>query len=251
MRRTITAAATLAAASATAEPTHIDLRALSRGAKFIGTSMGGVRFTLEDVQTGEVLTTGVATGSTGDTEALMDAPRNSPVAGEGASVWTATLDIDEPRLVRAVAYGPLAQPQSARRGTAEQWIVPGRDLTGGDGWVIEIPGLVVDTLAPAAHTVLDAEADAVEVTANVMMMCGCPIEPDGVWDAADFQVVARVSHNGELQRTVPLEPTDKPSHFAAEIAVDVPGDYGLTVVAHQPSNGNTGLDRTTFVLPRE
>jgi hypothetical protein len=251
MRQTliITAAAALAAAGATAEPTHIDLRAVSSGAKFIGTSMGGVRFTLEDVQTGEVLATGVATGSTGDTEALMHGQRNTPVASGAASVWTATLDIEEPRLVRAVAYGPLAQPQSARQVTAEQWIVPGRDLTGGDGWVVEMPGLVVDAMTPAAHTVLDKETETVEVAANVTMMCGCPIEPGGVWDAAEFNVAARVSHEGELLRTVPLEPMGEPSRFAADIAVDQPGVYGLTVVAHQPSNGNTGLDRTTVILP--
>mgnify|MGYP006301997389 FL=1 len=253
MRRSllITAISAVAATSAAAEATRIDLRAVSSGAKFIGTSMGGVRFTLEDVHTGEALATGVASGSTGDTHALMKAPRNTPVAGETASVWTATLDIERPHLVRAVAYGPLAQPQSARRVTAEQWIVPGRDLTGGDGWVLEMPGLVVDALAPAAHTVLAGSTEAVRVKANVTMMCGCPIEPGGVWDAADFDVVARISHDGQFEETVALSPAGKPSRFAADIPLDEPGVYGLTVVAHQPSNGNTGIDRTTIVLSGE
>jgi hypothetical protein len=83
------------------------------------------------------------------------------------------------------------------------------------------------------------------------LRASCPIEPGGVWDAAEFNVAARVSHDGELLRTVPLEPTGEPSRFAADIVVDQPGVYGLTVVAHQPSNGNTGLDRTTVILPSQ
>lgn len=242
-------AAALAASAVHAEPTDIALRAVSRGAKFIGTSMGGVRFTLEDARTGERLAEGVARGGTGDTEALMSAPRETPVAGDDASVWRATLDLERPRLVRAVAYGPLAQPQSAREVSAEQWIAPGRDLTGGDGWVLEMPGLVVDALAPAAHAVVGAAPAEIRVSANVAMMCGCPIEPGGVWDAAGFDVAARIARDGAVDRVVPLAPTGEPSRFAARIRLEAAGVHEVTVVAHQPANGNTGLDRTTVIVP--
>ena len=36
-----------------AEPTDITVRVLSKDAKFVGTSMGGVRITLRDAETGE------------------------------------------------------------------------------------------------------------------------------------------------------------------------------------------------------
>jgi hypothetical protein len=41
-----------------AEPTVITIRVISKDAKFIGTSMGGMRITLRDAHTGAVLATG-------------------------------------------------------------------------------------------------------------------------------------------------------------------------------------------------
>jgi hypothetical protein len=32
----------------------------------------------------------------------------------------------------------------------------------------------------------------IDVRANVMMMCGCPIEPGGLWDANAFEVAALI-----------------------------------------------------------
>ena len=42
----------------------------------IGSSMGGVLLTIKDVDTGELLATGIATGSTGDTKLLMKTPHS-------------------------------------------------------------------------------------------------------------------------------------------------------------------------------
>ncbi|MGI9294983.1 MAG: hypothetical protein ACR2PS_13455, partial [Pseudomonadales bacterium] len=44
---------------ARAEPTEISVHVLSRDAKFVGTSMGGARVVIENVQTGEVLAQGL------------------------------------------------------------------------------------------------------------------------------------------------------------------------------------------------
>jgi hypothetical protein len=37
------------------------------------------------------------------------------------------------------------------------------------------------------------------------------------------------------------------SQFATKVPVEAPGDYEVIVFAHDPRNGNTGLDRTTFI----
>ena len=58
-------------AAAHAEPTDIVVRVLSKDAKFIGTSMGGMRVTLRDAHTGEILATGLTQGGTGDTKRLI------------------------------------------------------------------------------------------------------------------------------------------------------------------------------------
>ena len=54
-------------AASLAEPTEIVVRVLGNDSKFIGTSMGGMRVTLRDAQTGEILATGLTQGATGDT----------------------------------------------------------------------------------------------------------------------------------------------------------------------------------------
>jgi hypothetical protein len=241
-----------AANPAAAEPTQITVRVLSKDAKFIGTSMGGMRIVLRDAQTGAILADGVTAGGTGDTKRLMhaDSGRRAQLSDATAAKFDATLDIDEPRLIEVDAYGPLGQPQSAHRVTATQWVVPGAHLTGGDGWVLELPGFVVDVLAPPAHVKLPAGTSKVDLRANVVMMCGCPIEPKGLWDADKLQVKALVKRDGKMIATVELPFAGATSQFATALRIDAPGTYEVVVYAHDAGNGNTGLDRTTFIVSK-
>jgi hypothetical protein len=237
-------------ATAFAEPTEITVRVLAKDSKFIGTSMGGMRVVLRDAQTGETLATGVTQGGTGDTALIMHENRGSRavLSDDQAAKFTTTLDLDEPRLVEAEAYGPLGQPQSATRVLATQWVVPSKNVTGGDAWVLELPGLVVDVLNPPAHIRIAPNTDSVDVRANVVMMCGCPIEPGGMWDADKLEVKAIVRRNGERISEIPLAFAGETSQFAAKVPAKEPGLYEVIVYAHDPRNGNTGLDRTTFIV---
>ncbi|MFN2202491.1 MAG: hypothetical protein ACK2UO_14915, partial [Caldilineaceae bacterium] len=172
-------------ALASAEPTEITVRVLGKDSKFVGSSMGGARVILRDSHTGEILAQGITEGSTGDTKRIMGPQENSRAirSSDGAAKFVANIDIDEPRLIEAEAYGPLAQPQAAHKVTSTQWVVPGKHVSGGDGWVLELPGYVVDVLDPPAHVKLPPETSKVDLRANVALMCGCPITPDGLWDA--------------------------------------------------------------------
>lgn len=244
-----TAVVALAAGSASAEPTDITVRVLSKDAKFIGTSMGGMRIILRDADTGEVLASGVTAGGTGDTDLLMhdNAGRRAQLSDASAAKFDATIDIDEPRKIQVEAYGPLAQPQAAHRVTSTQWVVPGAHLSGGDGWVLELPGFVVDVLSPPAHVKLKPGATSVDLRANVVMMCGCPISPKGLWDAGKLQVKAIVKRDGKVVETVDMPFAGEVSQFGTSLPIDQPGTYEIVVYAHDPGNGNTGLDRTTFI----
>src|SRR5690625_5785628 len=51
--------------------TPVTIRVLSHDAKFIGTSMGGVEIVIRDVGTGEILSSGITSGGTGDTDLLV------------------------------------------------------------------------------------------------------------------------------------------------------------------------------------
>lgn len=236
-------------APAEAEPTNITVRAISKGGKFIGTSMGGVDITIRDVQTGELLAHGVTRGSTGNTAKIMTTAhkRGASLSTPDAAAFTTTLDIEQPRLVEISAYGPLAQRQAAARVSVTHWLVPGQSLTG-DGLVLEIPGLVVDVLAPPAHVFFDKPPGKVDIHANVVLMCGCPITPGGLWDANDVRVAAMVKRNGQPIGTITLKYAGKASQFTGAVEAARPGAYEVVVYAHDRKNGNTGLDAATFVV---
>ncbi|HZJ12709.1 MAG TPA: hypothetical protein VFD26_08700 [Methyloceanibacter sp.] len=240
------------APTALAEPTDITVRVLGKDSKFVGSSMGGARVIVRDAGTGEILAQGVTEGSTGDTKRIMGPQENSRAirSSEGAAKFVATIDIDAPRLIEVEAYGPLAQPQAAHRVTATQWVVPGHHISGGDGWVLELPGYVVDVLVPPAHVKLPPETASVELRANVALMCGCPITPGGLWDADTLEVKALIKLNGEALPPVDLAFAGETSQFKGAVPVSGPGLYDVTVYAHNADNGNTGLDRTTFIVSK-
>lgn len=244
-----TCLAATAAPLVMAEPTDVTVRVMSKDAKFIGSSMGGVRITLSDARTGEVLASGPTRGGTGDTRKIMhtDGGRRARMADESAAAFETQLDLDEPRLIEAEAYGPLDYPESALRVSATQWVIPGGDLSAGDGWVLEMPGFVVDVVQPADHAQVTADGDSVSVVAQVMMMCGCPIEPGGLWDANQYDLTMTVTHEGETSEPIALDYAGRASHFAGQVPLSGSGAYRVTVRAYDPHNGNTGIGRTTFV----
>jgi hypothetical protein len=178
IRRTILFALALATPAA-AVPTDIVVRALSQGAKFIGTGMGGAEVVVSVPATGAVLARGQISGGTGDTQRIMaGSPRGTPLAGESAAAFKATVDLANPVLVAVQVRAPLNAGAQAITVTQQRWLIPGAPVQG-DGWVLEIPGLSVS-----------ASAEGRTVTALVRMQCGCPIEPGGLWDAARFSVIA-------------------------------------------------------------
>jgi hypothetical protein len=124
---------------AQAEPTDVEVRVLARGAKFIGGYTASALVTLTDAETGEVLAKGMTRGSTGDTQRILQgrAPLSTPDSG----VFKATLDLTDARRVTATVTGPMSQPQAATTVASSQWILPGRHVTAGDGWLLELPGL--------------------------------------------------------------------------------------------------------------
>jgi hypothetical protein len=238
-------------AAVLADETRVDVRVISKGAKFIGTSMGGAEITIKDADTGELLARGKTTGSTGDTAKIMQQPlkHHDPVSTEDAAVFSTTIDLHEPRRIQFSARGPLAQPQATATVSVTQWVVPGKHITGGDAMTLQMPGFVVDILNPPAHQKLSKSPKPIELKANVTMMCGCPIEPDGLWDANRFTVAAIIKRNGKKIDEVPMHYAGSASQFAAPFNVGDAGPYEITVYAYDPANGNTGVDKTTIVVP--
>jgi len=241
---------TICSETAVAIPTEVTVRVISKGGKFVGTSMGGASVIVKDLSTGEILARGITQGSTGNTELIMDKPRTpgDTISDETSAKFTATIDIDEPTHAEISAYGPLAQKQSANAVSITQWLIPGRHITAGDAIVLELPGFVVDILAPPAHVTLGGAPQIVKIRANVMMMCGCPLTPGGIWDSAKLEIKAVVKKDGKPAGAIDMKYAGEPSQFEAEYAVSEAGTYEVTVYAFDATNGNTGLDKTTFMM---
>ncbi len=237
------------AAGIGAEPTDISVQVLARDAKFVGTSMGGARVIIENIQTGEVLAQGLTAGDTGDTQRIMqrDRKRGDTLATEGSARFNATLDIDTPTKVRVTATGPQSELDSANSVSATQWVLPGKSMSAGNGWLLELPGLAVKLLTVPSSVRLQEGKAEIEIQANVQMMCGCPLTPKGMWDSEQFEIVAHIARQdseslkaGAVQQ-VELAYAGEPSLFTAKIPLQNAGDYSISVWAYQHKTGNSGL----------
>lgn len=238
----------LAVSHAVAVPTHVIVRVLAKNAMFVGDMAGGVRVSLRDAETGELLAEGIAKGGPGSQKRVMktEHKRGAPLATEQSASFSARLDIDEPRKILVTAFGPLSYPSSANSASATQWLIPGKHISAGDGWVLELPGFFVEIDSPVKNDRISG--GTVEFNVHITMMCGCPITAGGLWDAGDYEVAVRLSQNGSLVSETPLEYAGKSSQFKGAVRVENPGAYQAVVYAYDPSNGNTGVDKVRFVV---
>ena len=242
-----------ASGSAIAEPTDITVRVIARSAMFVGDLVEGAQVTVTDAESGEMLAQGVTAGEAGDATRIMDVARKrgTPLAVETDARFSATLELDEPRYVRVTAFGPLQRREGATTTSMTQWIVPGRHLTGGDGWVIELAGFFVRGDLAASSIGRAAAKAGVTVKAEVVPMCGCPVKPGFYWDAEKYEVAALVKRGDEQVGRYPLRYTGTASDFAGNVSLTKPGLYHFSVYAFDPASGNTGVDEVTLVVTDE
>jgi hypothetical protein len=230
-----------------AQETELMVRVQSKDAKFIGSSIGGAKILVKNAETGEVLASGMTTGSTGDTGLIMEQAhsRNQRLSDENTAGFLAKLDLEEPVFVTVEAYAPYTKKQARVMSSTQLWLIPGKHITG-DGLILEAPGFVIDILSPQTHERVSGN-NSIAIEANVVMMCGCPVTPGGIWDANQYEVSAVLSREGSKMSEIKLEAEEKPSTFSAETSLE-PGNYELLIYAYDPVSGNTGVDRTNFIV---
>ncbi|MGK7371279.1 MAG: hypothetical protein ACNS64_13800 [Candidatus Halalkalibacterium sp. M3_1C_030] len=231
-------------------PTEVTVRAQSKDAKFIGTSMGGAYITITEVKSGEVLADGMAEGSTGDTQKLVRDPkqRYEQLSTPGAAKFEATLSLSEPVFVTISAVAPYAKKQAQVETSTQMWLIPGKDITG-DGIILEIPGFVIDVLSPQTHQSLNSSE--IEIRANIVMMCGCPTSEGGLWDSSEYEIEAIIKKDGKTIDSVPLNFTGQTSTYSASYTASENGVYEITVYAYHAKTGNTGVDKTTAIVSEQ
>ena len=232
-------------------PTTVVVRAIAQDAKIIGSGVGGARITIRDARSGEVLASGVQEGGTGDTQAIMgDRPRAGGVFDtEGAAHFEATVALSEPTPVVIEAEGPLGTEHAIQRSTTSLLLVPGHHILG-DGVVLTLHGFTVELVDAPAEV---AGGETLTVAAKITMLCGCPTEPGGRWDADGYDLsLALVGEAGAVVSAALLY-SGETSHYQGEIAVPTglePGAFRLRIVAVQASRANAGMvEHPIRILP--
>lgn len=230
-----------------AQETTVMVRVQSKDAKFIGSSIGGAQIVVRNASTGEILAEGLTSGSTGSTDKIMKEPRQrgKQLSDDQTAGFLAHLNIQEPLFVTIEAIAPVNKKQASVKSTTQLWVIPGKNITG-DGVVLEVPGFVVDILSPQTHERIKANEE-VKIKANVVMMCGCPISPGGIWNANDYEVTAIITKDDKESKTLKLNAEEKPSTFSTTTSL-APGNYEIVVFSFDPLTGNTGLDKTNIII---
>lgn len=262
-------------------------RVQALGGKFLADDIGGARVTVYDAETGVFLAGGVTRGNSGTLvgpapseppdpptpDQIVAASKSVLTQAEGKAVWwlvadpkssafVAPLEVDGPRRVRVKVAGPVGGLQSAAEVETLLTLVPDGNAPPLPGYVIQLPGLLVQPTMPAIHTQV-APGARVDFAAKVTMMCGCQVAPGGYWPAGDFEVRAEVREITAqglgavtlCQMGLLVTPGAPPSTFGSEAKVaffNVPPTgsgtvfYQASICAWQKSTGNSGSATFNF-----
>lgn len=229
--------------TAFATETHVMVRAKAVDAKYIGSSVGGVKVVVEDAETGQILDSGWINGSTGSTKTIIKEPitRGQMMTDDKTAGFVAKVDISSPRLLRFKLVGPYGYRQSLQEASVTSWVIPGKDILG-DGITLNMPGFIVD----AWTRVL--EGGRVDVYTKASMLCGCPIYPDGPWDPKNYEVTAIIKKDEVNVSEVHLDFTGPVGMFSGKTNITEPGHYKAIVSIFDKKTGNVGVDRTMFEI---
>jgi hypothetical protein len=192
--------------------------------------------TVTDVQTGEVLASGVTSGGTGETNLIMrtaHARDGTYFDTPGAAGYHADFRLTRPTVVEIAAIGPLGYPQATARASSTLLLQPGSDIEG-DGIVLDLRGLIVEVLDAPPGSV-DA---GVAVRARVRMLCSCATEPGSLWSVKE--ITARLMAGDEVVGESELEYSGSPSVYVGTVRAPRPGAYTLVVTAADAGGGNFG-----------
>lgn len=155
---------------AEAVPTKLIVRAKSKDAKFVGTSMGGAHIVIKDSETGKVLAEGLTAGGTGNTQRIMVAPhvRFGRLTDSATAKFETVIEIDEPRLVTIDVEAPYGFKPDTVKSSTQVWLIPGKHITG-DGVIVEVPGFSIYTQTAKEVKLAGNKAD-IPIQARIVMI---------------------------------------------------------------------------------
>lgn len=238
------------------KPTTILVRVVAHGAMVLGREVGGARVTITDVETKQVLATGIQQGEAGDQNQIMRTPHlmEEPVySARPAAVFTTTLELRKPTLVEITAEGPLAHPASMQHASQTVLLIPGHDLIN-DGIVLHLYGYIVQIEHPKPGQALMAKDD-VKLRASVRTLSGTLVRPHGDWDSRKIRIYGELLIGNRIVERLQMFYSNETGTFDAPFFVpkpdEAPDGIVLRVVATDLATGNSGVGRADFTVTQE
>jgi len=238
------------------QSTQILVRVVAHGAMVLGREVGGARVTITDVDTKQILASGIQQGEAGDQNQIMRTPHimEEPLYSSRPSAsFTATLELQKPTLVEVAAEGPLAYPAAMRRTAKTVLLLPGQDLTS-DGIVLHLYGYIVQIEHPKPGAPLIAKDD-VKLRASIRTLSGAPVRPHGDWDSRKIRIYGEVLIGDRIVERLQMFYAGDGGRFEAPFFVpphkDAPDGITLRVVASDVSTGNAGLGSANYTVLTE
>jgi len=234
-----------------ATETKIVIRAKAKDAKFVGSSLGGAYVIIRNKVNQQILAEGKTTGSTGNTDLIMKAPkmRESSIVDAQTACFLANIDIDEPTFINIEVASPINYRQAQVKVSTELWLIPGRDILG-EGIILEIPGFIIDILKPRTHQYIALNAiknKLLQIRANVVMMCGCVIDKGGIWNSDEIEVKSILKKDGKYIKDIKMSLIST-NLFEGSYLISCAGNYELILYAYDEKTGNTGVDKVNYVI---
>jgi hypothetical protein len=227
--------------------TRLVVHVVAHDAKLIGSAVGGVRITVRDASSGEVLAQGIHEGSTGDTRRIVQEPRARGATvyeTDGAARWETSLVLVKPTRIEVVAEGPLGYPDQMARATKTLLMLPRQDVSG-DGLVLELHGYVLDLVVPDSMAAVPS-ALAIPVRVQARLLCSCPTQPGGLWEPPT--IIARAWKGEEVAGEATLFYSGQPSVYEGSLPALPPGEYALEVTAANARAVTFGVVRRRLVV---
>lgn len=146
------------------------------------------------------------------------------------------MSLTQPTRVEITAEGPLDYPQARQTATKTVLLVPGEDITG-DGITLTLHGFIVELLEPGTDGTTE---DELSVRARVRMLCGCPTEPGGMWNADRYTIRAQLLRDSTVVTETPLSYAGTTSEYEGTLSVPDEGATRLRVIASDGDRANFG-----------
>ncbi len=238
------------------KPTTILTRVVAYGGMVLGREVGGARITITDVETKQILATGIQQGEAGDQNQIMRTPHTigEPLySSRPSAAFSTTLELRKPTLVEIAAEGPLAYPASLRRTTKTILLIPGQDLSG-DGIVLHLYGYIVQIEHPKPGESLIAKDD-VKLRASIRTLSGSPVRPYGDWDSRKIRIYGELLIGDRIVDRLQMFYSHDTSSFDTPFFVppykEAPNGITLRVTAIDPASGNVGSGEANYSVLSE